>query len=172
MAGKLLQEFIVNAWAITEQSCLTFIKLNQAKLYIYHCQEISDAIVADPTVNTPDLGQHIILPSSFSGSTQNMIQHCQDALAVNHYYYRADLFLTATANPNWPEIKDALLPGQKPSDQPDLIDCVFHAKMKELHNDLYKKGIIGHTVARVYTIEISKAWTSSYAYDYLFPPRC
>ena len=36
MAGKLLQEFIVDAWAITEQSRLTFIKLNQAKLRVYH----------------------------------------------------------------------------------------------------------------------------------------
>ena len=143
MAGKLLQEFIVDAWAITEQSCLTFIKLNQAKLRTYHRQGIADAIAADPTVDTADLGQHIILPSSFSGSTHNMIQHCQDALAINRYYHGADLFLTATANPNWPEIKDALLPGQKPSDRPDLIVHVFHAKMKEMLNDIHKKGVLG-----------------------------
>jgi hypothetical protein len=153
MAGKLLQEFIVDAWAITEQSRLTFIKLNQAKLRVFHRQGIADAIAADPTVDTADLGQCIILPSFFSGSTRNMIQHCQDALAINRYYYGADLFLTATANPNWPEIKEALLPGQTPSDRPDLIVHVFHAKMKELLNDIHKKGIMGRTVARVWTIE-------------------
>jgi len=110
MSGKLLQEFIVDAWAITEQSRLTFIKLNQAKLRVYHRQGIADAIASDPTVNTADLGQRIILPSSFSGSTRNMIQHCQDALAINRYYHGADLFITITANPNWPQIKEALLP--------------------------------------------------------------
>ena len=116
MTGKLLQEFIVDAWAITEQSRLIWVKLNQAKLHVYHCQEIADAIAADSTVNTTNLGQHIILPSFFLGSTHNMIQHCQNALAINCYYHGADLFLTATANPNWPEIKAELFSGQKPSD--------------------------------------------------------
>ena len=116
MARKLLQEFIVDAWEITEQSHLTFIKLNQAKLCVYHCQGIAHAIAADPTVGTANIGQRIILPFSFSGSTWNMIQNCQDALAINHYYHGADLFLTATANPNWPEIKAELLPGQTASD--------------------------------------------------------
>ena len=65
MSGKLLQEFIVDAWAITEQSHLTWFKLNQAKLCVYHCQGIADAIATDPTVDTANIGQHIILPSSF-----------------------------------------------------------------------------------------------------------
>jgi len=156
MSGKLLQEFIVDAWAITEQSRLTWVKLNQAKLRVYHRQGIADAIAADPTVDTADLGQRIILPSSFSGSTRNMIQHCQDALAINRYYHGADLFLTATANPNWPEIKENLLPGQTSSDRPDLIVRVFHAKMKQLLEDIHKHGVMGRTVARVWTIEFQK----------------
>ena len=89
MSGKLLQKFIVNAWAITKQSHLTWVKLNQAKLRVYYHQGIADAIANDPTVDTANLGQQIILPS---------------------------LFLTAIANPNWPEIKKNLLPGQTSSD--------------------------------------------------------
>ena len=150
------RNLLCDAWAITEQSRLTFIKLNQAKLRTYHRQGIADAIATDPTVDTANLGQRIILPSSFSGSTRNMIQHCQDALAINCYYHGADLFLTATANPNWPEIKAELLPGQKPSDRPDLIVRVFHAKMKKMLNDIHKEGIMGRTVARVWTIEFQK----------------
>ena len=65
----------------------------------------------------------------------------------NRYYHGADLFLTATANPNWKEIKENLLPGQTPSDQPDLIVHVFHAKMKQMISDIHKNGIMGHTVA-------------------------
>ena len=85
-----------------------------------------------------------------------MIQHCQDALAINRYYHGADLFLTATANSNWPEIKENLLPGQTASDRPDLIVHVFHAKMKQLLEDIHKKGVMGRTVARVWTIEFQK----------------
>ena len=146
----------MDAWAITEQSCLTWVKLNQAKLHVYHHQGIADAIAADPAVDTANIGQHIILPSSFSGSTHNMIQKCPDALAINRYYHSADLFLTATANPNWPEIKENLLDGQTATDQPDLIVHVFYEKMKALLDDIHKDGIMGHTVAQVWTIEFQK----------------
>ena len=88
-----------------------------------------DAVAVDLNATGENVGQQTILPSSFAGSTHNMIQNCQDALAINHYYGGADLFITATADPNWQEIKDALLPGQKPSDRPELIVRVFHAKM-------------------------------------------
>ena len=66
------------------------------------------------------------------------------------------LFLTATADPNWPEVKNALLPGQKSSDRPDLIVCVFHAKMAAMIKDICKNGIMGQTVAHVYIIEFQK----------------
>ena len=53
-----------------------------------------------------------------------MIQHRQDILVINRYFHGADLFLTMTSNPNWPEIKEALLPGQIAADRPDLVDHV------------------------------------------------
>ena len=65
-----------------------------------------------------------------------MIQHCQDALAINHYFHGANFFLTMTADPNWREIKEALLPGQSLADHPDLAVRVFHAKVEELKADI------------------------------------
>jgi len=82
-----------------------------------------------------------------------MIQHCQDALAINRYFHGADLFLTMTENPNWPEIKEALLPQQSAADCPDLVVRVFRAKVKELKRDIFKNGFLGKTVARVWTTE-------------------
>ena len=61
-----------------------------------------------------------------------------------------------TANPNWPEIKEALLPGQTASDRPDLVDHVFKAKAEELKKDLFHKGYAGKSVACVWTIEFQK----------------
>ena len=113
-------------------------------------------MAVDPDANVQNTGQCLILPSSFSGSSGNMIQHCQDALAINRHFCGADLFLTMTANPNWPEIKDALLPGQSPSDRPDLVDRVFKAKVEALKEDIFKKGYLGKAVAHVWTIEFQK----------------
>jgi hypothetical protein len=41
-----------------------------------------DAIAANPDAEAQDLGQRTILPSNFSGSSCNIIQHFQDALVV------------------------------------------------------------------------------------------
>jgi len=97
-------------------------------------------LIQMPLEKMSDKGLSCLLP--FAGSTQNMIQNCQDALAINHYYGGADLFITATADPNWPEIKDALLLGQKSSDRPDLIVHVFCAKMVAMIKDICKKGVM------------------------------
>ena len=48
-----------------------------------------------------------------------------------------------TANPQWPEIQQELLPGQDPSDRPDLIAQVFRLKRDALLDDIIKNGIFG-----------------------------
>jgi hypothetical protein len=79
-------------------------------------------VATDVDASLDQLGLRFILPSSFSVSTCNMQQHCQDAYAINHYYGGGDLFITMTAKPAWPEIMSALLHGQAASDCPDLVD--------------------------------------------------
>jgi hypothetical protein len=85
-------------------------------------------VAANADDNLNELGKRFVLPSSFTGSTRNMQQHLQNALAINRYYGGGDLFITMTANPDWPEIRAALLPHQQPSDRPDLTVRVFYAK--------------------------------------------
>src|SRR6266436_9307868 len=92
---------------------------------------------------------------SFSGGTRHMQQQLQDALAINCYFGGGDLFITMTANPSWPEITDALLEGQTTSDRPDLVVCVFHAKLKSLIKD-FRQGIMGDMAGYLYTIEYQK----------------
>lgn len=141
----------MDSWALSEQARLRWVSANQKALHDDNLRGLMDAIAADPQANAGDIGQRTILPSSFSGSTRNMIQNCQDALAINRHFGGADLFVTVTANPNRPEITEALLPGQKPHDRPDQIVRVFHAKMKAIIDDL-TKGALGIIVAHVYTI--------------------
>ena len=90
-----------------------------AELY----QDLSDI---DPDDLRPNqIGQRFILPSSFTDSPRHMFEIFQDSMAITRYNQHPDIFLTMTANPNWPEITSTLLPYQKPIDRPDLIARVF-----------------------------------------------
>jgi hypothetical protein len=111
-----------------------------------------DAVAENPDAEAQNLGQGTIFPSTFSGSSCNMIQHCQDALAINHHFKGDDLFMTVTADPNWSEIQAELLPGQAAADRPDLVSHVFRAKVAAIMDDI-KKGALGVSVAHVFTIE-------------------
>ena len=156
MAGKLLQEYAVDAWATTEQRNLNWIRHNQHTIRADTYQGLRDAITANANENVQNAGQRLILPSSFSGSSRNMMQHCQDALAINRKFKGADFFLTMTANPNWPEINEALLPGQSPPDRPDLVNRVFKGKVDALKEDIFKKEYLGKTRGHVWTTEFQK----------------
>ncbi|CAG7724839.1 unnamed protein product, partial [Allacma fusca] len=90
------------------------------------------------------------------GSPRNMQQLYQDAMAIVLKYGKPDLFMTMTTNPNWREILDNLLPGQKVSDRPDLVTRVFNMKVKELLKEIKKDNIFGVVIAYVYTIEYQK----------------
>jgi hypothetical protein len=153
--GDLFQEFVCEAWAVAEQNRLNYLRHNQKKLRVEVYAGLVDAVAANADVNQNQLGQRLILPSSFSGSTRNMQQLCQDALAINRYYGGGDLFITITANPAWPEIQSALFPGQTPSDHPDLVVHVFKAKLDSLIRDV-KEGVLGDYNAHLYTIEFQK----------------
>ena len=78
--------------------------------------------------NANSLGRRYILPSTFQGGSRDMMKNLQNSLAISRRYGIADLFITMTANPKWPEILNALLPGQTPTDRPDLVSRVFHQK--------------------------------------------
>ena len=155
LSGKLFQEYVCETWAVSEQNRLNYARMNQKKLRVEVYQGLRDAVAADADVDLNELGKRFILPSTFSGSTCNMQQHSQDALAINRYFGGGDLFITMTANPGWPEITSALLPNQKAPDRPDLVVRVFQAKLKSLIKDI-KQGVLGNSAAHLYTIEFQK----------------
>ncbi|XP_044005456.1 uncharacterized protein LOC122850362 [Aphidius gifuensis] len=67
------------------------------------------------------VGKIVVLPSSFTGSPRNMLQHYQDAMAIVRKFGKPDLFITMTCNLNWREIKENILHGQTASDRPDIV---------------------------------------------------
>ncbi|CAN0904882.1 ATP-dependent DNA helicase PIF1 [Linum grandiflorum] len=84
-SGKALQHFCIDAFTTIEQNRLTYLRLNQKKLW-------SDLYSGNA------LGR-IINPSSFTGSVRYMQQLYQDAIAVCNYFKNPDLFITFTYKP-------------------------------------------------------------------------
>jgi hypothetical protein len=77
-------------------------------------------------------------------------------MAIYRWAFCPDAFITFICNLQWPEIKRALLHGQQPHDQPDLVTRVFKIKLKELIHDIQKKHIMGCTIVGIYVIEFQK----------------
>ena len=47
-----------------------------------------------------------------------------------------------TCNPNWLQIKKELCFGKTPQDRPDLVARIFHAKLEQLKEELFKKELL------------------------------
>ncbi|KAE9528620.1 hypothetical protein AGLY_012195, partial [Aphis glycines] len=87
---------------------LNHLKQLRAENYIH----LKDA-VGKNDFNATDLGQMVVLPSSFTGGPRYMHERTQDAMTYVRVHGRPDLFITFTCNPTWKDIIDALFSGQK-----------------------------------------------------------
>lgn len=155
--ARLFQQYAVDMWVATESNRLSWLHFHQDEIRACLYSGLEDAMRReDQAVDLRELGQRIVLPSSYTGGPRHMYQLLQDAMALGRYYKKIDLFITMTANPKWPEITRELFPGQTAADRPDLVARVFHLKMKQLIREIFVDGILGRTVAYVFTIEFQK----------------
>jgi hypothetical protein len=168
--GNLLQEYVVDAWASIEQNNLNWIRHHQKELRADVYSGLRDVAMGnrDENINLAEHGSRIIVPSTHVGSDRYMGQLFQDSMAICRAFQKPDLFLTMTANPNWPEIQDALLEEEPPdptsntcrrkqiaSDRPDIVARVFEQKKNALLKDI-RSGALGKVVANIHTIEFQK----------------
>jgi len=156
--GQLLHHYIVDMFAGIDQNRLHWLTNNQSQLRLSHVQGMEDALheQQDDHITLSNIGQRIFLPSSYSGGPQDIHQCFQDSMGIARHFKKIDIFLTITANPNWPEIKRELLPTQQPHDHPDLIARVFKMKSDALMHLITQKGIFGPCVAHVKTTQFQK----------------
>jgi hypothetical protein len=110
---QLKHQYIVDAYAAIEQNHLKYLCLNQKKLRVDLYQGLQDAIATGDN-NVATIEQRIILPSSFTVGPCHMVQNYQDAMAICRWACSPDAFVTFTCNPQWLEIKRALLFRQQP----------------------------------------------------------
>lgn len=103
-----------------------------------------------------DIGRLVVLPSTHIGSERYMRQKMQDIIAISNSIGHLDIFLTMTCNPRWPEMVNALLPGQKSRDRPDLSDRMLRMKLKLLLNYIKEEKPFGEVISEKSVIEFQK----------------
>lgn len=155
-AGKLTQQYIVDAYVKTEANRLNYLRQNQKALMAESYQGLIDHIGSVAEQQGLNPGKPVILPSSCQGSPRNMTQNYLDAMAIVREYGTPDLFITMTCNPKWNEITENLGPGQSAEFRPDLVARVFKIKLKELLSDICDKHVLGIPIAHVHVIEFQK----------------
>ena len=153
-ACALFSQFIVDMFAKVEAERCLWVRLNQKTLRADKYSGLMDDINTDGTFG--DKGQMVVLPSTHVGSPRYMHERTQDGMKYVQTFGRPDFFITFTCNPNWKEIKDQLLPGQKPQDRHDIVARVFQQKKRKLIDLIEKSNIFGTSVARMYSIEWQK----------------
>jgi len=155
-AGKLTQQYIVDAYVKVEGDRLNYLRQNQKLLLAENYVGLIDYVKRLTENTTERVGKVVILPSTFTGSARFMESNYQDCMAIVCKYGRPSLFITMTCNPNWSEIKKQLLPNQVPQDRPDITARVFYIKFKNLMKRLNKDKIFGEVVAYSAVIEFQK----------------
>ncbi len=158
---RLFQQFLVDQYMKYEQNNMRYIRTHQRQLRAEVYQGLTDQSILDRNNeqprNTQDIGQRIILPSSYQGSPRQKRQLFQDAMAIVAHFGKPTYLITVTANPKWIEIQDALSGTEEPYDRPDIVARVFSLKLKAIMQDLTTKGIFGTSaVAHLYVIEFQK----------------
>ena len=97
-AGRLFQQYCVDAYTKTEAMRLNWVRHNQANLRTEEYGVLRDWVSSDTrnyaagvgaaTATTPKVGRPVILPSSFGGSPRAMQMNFQDAMALVRRYGR------------------------------------------------------------------------------------
>ena len=158
--GRLTQQYFVDAFArVEEHACNqirrpTMQKKLKAEMYIRLRQDLANAAARMPGHVEP--GRAAVLPATFIGSPRYMHQAYNKAMAISMHAGAPHKFITATANPKWPEVVQNLLPGQTVEDRPDLLARVFKLKLDELLKDLIQREIFGEIGGYAWTIEYQK----------------
>ena len=135
--GKLFKQFILDSYLKIESNNLNYYRIHQQKMIA-------------------QLGNVIILPSTFPGSPRSMIQHYQDAMAMSREKGPPSLFITFMCNPKWPAQTNNVFPSQTAVERDEITCRVFEGIFEELHRDITERHISGVPLSYLYTKKYQK----------------
>ena len=114
-----------------EYLCDMYFRIEEERLkFIRRSKETYNADVLNK--ETVDDSENLKLPCSFMGSRKWVSEQTADSLALARTYGPPSFFITMTCNPNWPEIKSQLRPGQHAYDAPVIVARAFKLRLQRL----------------------------------------
>ncbi|XP_043474383.1 uncharacterized protein LOC122506333 [Leptopilina heterotoma] len=138
--GRLFQQWIVDSYVKIEKDRRNFSRNNQKKLRADTYEGLIDHLQKRANDLNNEVGKIVILLSSFTGSPRNMLQHYQDAMAIEQlfgeviaYVYVIEyqkrglphMHLLVTLKQNYkittPEIVDKYISAEIPSQSENVI---------------------------------------------------
>ena len=150
---RCFQQYLVDQASKIENARMKWVLDNQKTI---KAEKYNGLLDASSTGDLANAGVKIILPPTITGSPRFYVEKFQDAMAIARKFGKPTLFITMTCNPDWPEIKDALNPGETAFDRPDITTRVFKLKNDMLLDYIEKKEIFGKVIAYVGTQEQQK----------------
>lgn len=135
----LFNQYLVDQYAKIETERLLYIRLQQKHLRAGNYSIIDDAFRNDG--DPKNLGQLVVLPSSFTGGPRYMQK--KDACAYIRKFGRPALFITLTCNPKWTEITETLPFGYKPHERHDVVARIFRLKANAMLKLILNDKIFG-----------------------------
>ncbi|KAL6582875.1 hypothetical protein OROMI_004953 [Orobanche minor] len=156
--GRLAQQYQIDCYVKIETQRLDYFRseLVQHDLRTESFKGIIESMTCDGNLSGEKIGQKFVLPSSYIGSPRDMQRRYVNALALVSEYGKPDFFITITCNPNWPEIREGLFPGEEAQNRFDLVARVFRARNEEFKDEIVKKKLLGEVAAYLYVIEFQK----------------
>ncbi|POS82286.1 hypothetical protein EPUL_003713, partial [Erysiphe pulchra] len=112
-----------------------------------------DALRSD---SSTQIGEPVILASSYIGGDRHMTKCFQNAMAITRAIGNPSIFLTFTANPSWLEIVENLKHNQTSDSRPDLVAKVFKLKLDQYLYDINERHVYGVQIGSQYSIEYQK----------------
>ena len=150
---RCFQQYLVDQGAKIENARMKWVLDNQKTI---KAEKYNGLLDASSTGDLAKVGNKIILPPTISGSPRFYVEKYQDAMAIVRKFGKPTIFITMTCNPEWPEIKKSLNPGETAFDRPDITTRVFKLKNDMLMKDIEKNEIFGKVKAYVGTQEQQK----------------
>ncbi len=142
-AGRLFQQYVATQAARCDVYRAAWIRSPAGQKQI-RAEEYGSLV--DAAAQGDDLsrvGKAVVCPSSEHGSRRAMAVLFLNCMAMVQRFGRPDLFITVTCNPNHPDILRSLLPGQHPTDRPDLIARYFNRQVHALLEVLTEGQVFG-----------------------------
>nr|KAJ0215911.1 hypothetical protein LSAT_V11C300113940 [Lactuca sativa] len=151
-AKRLFQQFLVDGYTMIESERLFFIRKQQKILRCESYENLRNHQARGST-DISNVGQRVILPSSFTGGARYMMQNYLDAMSLCKWFGYPYFFITFTCNPKWPEVQRFLKETPlHPKDRLDILCRLFKIKLDAFIKDLRENEIFGKVIYTFFSL--------------------